>query len=139
MASEAVGKKQHQDIELTVIGNAFCLLIASAGLLAGSMTTHLSLAYWREDIAVLAITVFMGIRLLRSLMDAMTQYQDETPPPVHHYRPEAEEREPVQPEGVVTGQIPAVSSFSPDQVVEEVVKRIETQKAEAAKKNKFTN
>lgn len=137
-SSEAVGKKQPQDIELTVIGNAFCLLIASAGLLAGSMTTNLSLAYWREDIMALAITVFMGIRLLRSLMDAMTQYQ-ETPLPVRHHRAESPERVHVQPEEVVTGQIPAVSSFTPEQVVEEVVKRIETQKAETAKKNKFAS
>ena len=138
MTSEAVGGKQPQDIEITVIGNAFCLLIASAGLLAGSMTANLSLAYWREDIVALAITAVMGIRLLRNLMDAMTQYQ-ETPPVHHHHRAEAQERVNVQPEGVVKGQIPAVSSFSPDKVVEEVVKRIETQKAEAAKKYKTTN
>ena len=138
MASEAVRKKEPQDIELTVIGNAFCLLIGAAGLLAGSMVANFSPAYWREDIVPLAITVFMGIRLLRSLTDAMAQYQ-EAAPAVHHHRAEAEERVHVQPEEVVTGQIPAVSSYSPDQVVEQVVKRIEAQKAEAVKKNKFTN
>jgi hypothetical protein len=138
MASEAVGSKQPQDIEIVVIGNAFCLLIASAGLLAGSMTANLSLEYWREDIVALAITAVMGIRLLRSLMDAMTLYQ-ETPRVRHHHRTEAQERVNVQPEGVVMAQIPAVSSFSPDQVVEEVVKRIETQKADAVKNSKFTN
>ena len=138
MTSEAVGSKQPQDIEIAVIGNAFCLLIASAGLLAGSMAANLSLSYWREDIVALAITVVMGIRLLRNLMDAMTHYQ-ETPPVHHHHRAEAQERVNVQSEGVVMGQIPAVSSFSPDQVVEEVVKRIETKKADAVKKNKFTN
>ncbi|MGD0584486.1 MAG: hypothetical protein ABSA86_01745 [Oryzomonas sp.] len=138
MTSGAVGSKQLQDIEIAVIGNAFCLLIASAGLLAGSMAANLSLEYWREDIVALAITAFMGIRLLRNLMAAMTLYQ-ETPLVHHHQRAETQERVNVQPEGVVTGQIPAVSSFSPDQVVEEVVKRIEMQKAEAAKKNKNTN
>jgi NAD(P)-dependent dehydrogenase (short-subunit alcohol dehydrogenase family) len=138
MASEAVGSKQPQDIELAVIGNGFCLLIASAGLLAGSMAANLSLEYWREDIAVLVITAVMGIRLLRNLMDVMTLYQ-ETPLVHHHRRAEAQERVNVQPEGVVKGQIAAVSSFSPDKVVEEVVKRIETQKAEAVKKNKFSN
>ncbi|MDR3580019.1 MAG: hypothetical protein P4L44_08665 [Oryzomonas sp.] len=138
MASAAVGSKQPQDIEITVIGNAFCLLIASAGLLAGSMAANLSLEYWREDIVALAITAIMGIRLLRSLMDAMTLYQ-ETPLVHPQHRPEAQERVNVQPESVVQGQIAAVSSFSPDQVVEEVVKRIETQKADAAKKNKFTS
>jgi len=138
MASAAVERKQPQDIELSVIGNAFCLLIASAGLLAGSMTANLSLAYWREDIMALAIAVLMGIRLLRSLTDAMAHYQ-ESPRPVLRHRAEAQERVQVQPEGVVTGQIPAVSSFSPDHVVEEVVKRIEAQKADAAKKNKFSS
>jgi hypothetical protein len=138
MASEAVGNKQPQDLEIAVIGNAFCLLIASTGLLAGSMAANLSLEYWREDIMALAITGFMGIRLLRNLMDVMTLYQ-ETPQVRPHRRTEAQERVNVQPEGVVMGQIPAVSSFSQDQVVEEVVKRIETKKAEAAKKNQFTN
>ncbi|QEM69031.1 hypothetical protein FO488_13270 [Geobacter sp. FeAm09] len=138
MASHAVGRKEPQDIEITVIGNAFCLLIASAGLLAGSMTTNLSLAYWREDIVALGISVIMGIRLLRSLTAAMAQYQDA--PPVHQpRRAETQERVNVQPEKVVKGQLPSTPSFSPDQVVEEVVKRIETQKADAAKKNKFTN
>ena len=138
MASGAVGSKQPQDIEITVIGDAFCLLIASAGLLAGAMATNLSLEYWREDIAALVITAVMGIRLLRDLMDAMTQYQ-ETPQVPHHRQAEAQERVNVQSEGVVMGQIPAVSSFSPDQMVDEVVKRIEMQKADAVKKNKYTN
>jgi hypothetical protein len=138
MTSEAVGSKQPQDIEIAVIGNAFCLLIASAGLLAGSMAANLSLSYWREDVAVLAITAVMGIRLLRNLMDVMTQYL-ETPQVLHHQRAETKERVNVQSEGVVMAQIPAVSSFSEDQVIEEVVKRIETQKAEAVKKNRFTN
>lgn len=137
MASEAVGSKQPQDIEIAVIGNAFCLLIASAGLLAGSMAANLSLEYWREDIMALAITAVMGIRLMRNLMDVMTLYQ-ETPQVRHHHRAEAQERVNVQPESVVMGQIPDLSSFSPDQVMEEVVKRIETQKADAAKNNKFT-
>lgn len=137
MASQAVGRKAPQDIELTVIGNGFYLLIASAGLLAGSMTANLSLAYWREDIVALAITVIMGIRLVRSLTDAMTYYQEAPLPVRQPRRAETQERVNVQPEAVVTAQIPAVSSFTPDKVVEEVVKRIESQKAEAAKKNKF--
>lgn len=138
MASAAVGSKQSQDIEIAVFGDAFCLLIASAGLLAGSMAANLSLEYWREDIVALAITAFMGFRLLRDLMNAMTQYQ-ETPQVRPQRRAEAQERVNVQSEDVVMGQIPAVSSFTPDKVVEEVVKRIETQKAVAAKKNKFSN
>jgi len=143
VASEAVKGKQLQDIEMAVIGNAFCLLIAAAGLLAGTMAANLSLEYWREDIVPLAITVFMGIRLLRNLMDAMTLYQELPPRKVRHpHREDAQRRENVQPESVVTAQIPAVSTasgLSPEQVVEEVVKRIESQKADVAKKNKFTN
>jgi len=138
MASAAVGSKQPQDIEIAVIGDTFCLLIASAGLLAGSMAANLSLEYWREDIVALAIVAFMGFRLLRNLMGAMMHYQ-QTPLVRRQSRVEAQERVSVQPEGVVMGQIPAVSSYSPDQVVEEVVKRIETQKADAAKKNRFAN
>jgi hypothetical protein len=72
-------------------------------------------------------------------MDAMTLYQEEPLPARHPRRADTQERVNVQPEAAVAGQIPAVSSFTPDKVVEEVVKRIETQKAEAVKKNKFTN
>lgn len=138
MASQAVGSKQPQDIEITIIGDVFCLLLGSAGLLAGAMVTNLSLAYWREDIVALGIVAFVGAKLLRNLMDAMTQYQEPPSMPYHRHA-EPQERVNVQSEDVVMAQIPAAPSLSPDQVVDEVVKRIETQKAAAAKKNKFMN
>jgi hypothetical protein len=46
---------------------------------------------------------------------------------------------PILNEQVIVGQIPTKPSYSAEKVVEEVAKRIEAQKAEALKKNKFNN
>ncbi len=129
MANGAVVAKIPQDIEYRVIGNVFGLLIAAGGLLAGAMVTERSLDYWQEDIVPLGLLVFMGFRLLRNLMATMTLYQDA--PPLH---PKMSQRENVASEPLVMPQLPPTPGYTPDQVVEEVVKRIEAQKAEQARK-----
>jgi hypothetical protein len=45
----------------------------------------------------------------------------------------------VQADRASYAQLPSVPSFTAEQVVEEVARRIETQKAEAIKKNKMIN
>ena len=133
MAKTAVVKIS-PDIEYKVIGNALGLLIASGGLLAGAMVSERSLAYWREDVVPLALLVIMGVRLFRSFVTTMNFYQ-QVPP--HSAQPAAQaHRENVEPEPLVMPQISAPKEPSPEQVVEEVLKRIEVQKAEQAKKNK---
>jgi len=129
MANEALITKIPHDIEYRVIGNALGLLIASGGLLAGAMVTERNLDYWQEDIVPLGLLLFMGFRLVRNLIATMTLYQDEAP--IH---PKAAPRESVAAEPLVMPQLPQVPGYTPDQVVEEVVKRIEAQKAEQAKK-----
>lgn len=129
MANDAIVAKIPQDIEYRVIGNVFGLLIAGGGLLAGAMVTERSFDYWQEDIVPLALLVFMGFRLLRNLMATMTLYHDAPPLP-----PKAPQRENVAPEPVAMPQLPPTPDYSPEQVVEEVVKRIEAQKAEQARK-----
>lgn len=124
------------DIEYKVIGNAFGLLIASGGLLAGSMVSERSLAYWREDIVPLGLVVVMGILVYRGFMTTMDVYQDvpkhspRKPQPPQH-------RESVQADSMEMPQLPQTPpGYTPEQVVEEVVKRIEIQKAEQIKKHK---
>lgn len=134
MANEAVGIKVLQEIEYKVIGNAFGVLIASGGLLAGTMVSHRSFEYWQEDIVLIGLLAIMAFSLMRSFVAAMTAYQVMPA----HSRP-APLRENIQPDQVVVAQIPAPAKYTAEQVLDEVAKRIEAQKAEAMKKNKLVN
>jgi hypothetical protein len=128
MANNTLVTKIPDDIEFRAIGNAFGVLIAAGGLLAGAMVTERSLDYWQEDIVPLGLLIFMGLRLMRNLMASVTLYH-EMP-----LRPAAPHRESVASEPMAMPQLPSTSEFSPEQVVEEVVKRIEAQKAEQSRK-----
>lgn len=133
--AKTVEIKISEDIEFRVIGNAFGLLIASAGLLAGEMLRLRSFDYWLTDIIPLLLVIWMGFRLFRNFLSTMNAYQDIPPQRQHH----ASGANQIRSEQVITAQIPAKPVFSADKVVEEVAKRIEAQKAEALKKNKFSN
>jgi ABC-type nickel/cobalt efflux system permease component RcnA len=124
-----------EDIEFRVIGNAFGMLIASAGLLAGEMLRLRSFDYWLADIVPLLILIWSGFRLFRNFLSTMNAYQDAPSQGVHH----ASAASRLQGERVIAGQIASKPSYSADKVIEEVAKRIESQKADALKKNKFTN
>jgi hypothetical protein len=111
-----------EDIEYRVIGNAFGLLIACGGLLAGAMVRERSLEYWQEDIMPLLLILVMGFRLMRSLMATVLASQSQAPPP----RPS---REVVHPEEAIIAQLPEVPNYTPEQVLEAVARRIETKHA----------
>lgn len=137
MASESVKTlKIPDDIEYRVIGNAFGLLIASAGLIGGTMLRERSFEYWMDDLVPLLFSAYMAYRLFRNFMSTMTLYQDAP----HHQRRPATQR--VQADGVAYAQLPSKPSkpnYTAEQVVEEVAKRIEAQKLDAQKKNKMIN
>jgi hypothetical protein len=120
------------DIEFRVIGNAFGLLISSAGLLGGTMFNQRSFEYWMDDLVPLLFVAYMSFRLFRNFIATMTLYQDA--PPLHRVPAQR-----VHQEQPVYAQLPAVPNYSAEQVVEEVARRIESQKAEAIKKNKMVN
>lgn len=129
MANETDVIKIPDDIEYRVIGNAFCLLVASGGLLAGTMMAERSLEYWREDLVPLLLVFFFGFRLFRTLVNTMTLYQGgvaRSAVPVS--------RENIQRMHATVAQLPQNASYTPEQVVDEVVRRIEAQKAEAARR-----
>jgi hypothetical protein len=133
MASESVKTlKIPDDIEYRVIGNAFGLLISMAGLLGGTMLNQRSFEYWMDDLVPLIFSAYMAFRLFRNFISTITLYQDA--PPLH--RPALQR---VQSDHSGFAQLPSVPSFTAEQVVEEVAKRIEAQKAEAQKKNKMIN
>lgn len=133
--AKTVELKIPADIEFQVIGNAFGLLIASAGLLAGTMVRQRSFDYWLEDIVPLLIVAWLGFSLFRNLLSTWNAYRD-TPPPRPRKRSATTT---VNPEQVIVGQIPSRTVPTAEQVVEEVAKRIDAKKADTERKNKFTN
>jgi hypothetical protein len=135
LAAKTVDIKIPSDIEFRVIGNAFGLLIASAGLLGGTMMSQRSFEYWLDDFVPLMFVVWMSFRLYRNFLSTMTAYPDNPEPKSR----EEKSATSIHSEPVIAGRITAKSTPSPDQVLEQVAKRIEEQKEAAAKKNKFTN
>lgn len=132
--AKSVEIKIPDDIEFRVIGNAFGVLIASAGLLAGEMIRLRSLDYWLDDIVPLLLLVWMTFRLFRNFLSTMNAYQEVPSQGAHQ-----QAASPLKNEQVAAAQIPAKPSYSAEKVVEEVAKRIEAQKADAMKKNKMIN
>jgi len=125
------------DIEYRVIANAFGLLIASAGLLAGEMVRLRSFDYWQGDLVPLLLVGWLGFRLFRNFLSTMIAYHDVPTP--HAVVRDRDIRETLRSEKAAVAQIAAKTGYTADQVLAEVAKRIETQKTEAIKKNKFTN
>ena len=137
--AKTVDIKIPSDIEFRVIGNAFGLLIASAGLLGGTMISQRSFDYWLDDIVPLMFAAWMSFRLYRNFLSTMAAYPDiPKPNPVDDYAATSVYSEPVI-AGHITAKSTAKSAPSADKVLEQVAKRIEEQKESAAKKNKFTN
>ncbi len=124
------------DIEYNVIGDAFGLMIASAGLMAGTMVQQRSFDYWLDDIAILLIVAWFAFRLFRDLLSTMTLYKDVPPRKPTRISTEATT---VTPEQLIAGQLPAVTLPTPDQVVEEVARRIDEKRVKAQQANKFSN
>ncbi|MDD2897550.1 MAG: hypothetical protein PHI31_02435 [Desulfuromonadaceae bacterium] len=122
------------DIEFRVISNAFGFLIASAGLMAGEMVRLRSFDYWLDDIVPLLLLIWMGFRLYRNFLSTITAYQDFIPPAAEIR--DRHIRETLRSEKAAVAQIAAKTGYTPEQVVEEVAKRIETKKADALKKGK---
>jgi len=123
------------DIEFRVLGNLFGLLIASAGLLAGTMANQRSFDYWLDDIVPLAFVAWMCFRLYRNLLSTLAAYPDIP----RHEIDEGNSATKIKPEPVIAGRIAAKTVPTADQVLDEVTKRLEAKKKAAAEKNKFTN
>lgn len=129
MASGAVEIKIPADIEYRVIGNVFGLLIACGGLLGGAMVYQRSLEYWREDIVPLGLVLLLGYRLMRNILSTVIACQGAPPRPASPVS-----KENIQRLHATVAQLPEAVNYTPEQVIEEVARRIETQKANAAKR-----
>lgn len=135
--AKTVEIKIPDDIEYRVISNMFGLLIASAGLLAGEMVRMRSFDYWLDDIVPLLLMTWMGFRMYRNFLSTMNAYQGMTSH-ADVIRDKSITKA-IKSEPAAVAQIAAKTGYTQEQVVAEVAKRIEAQKADAAKKNKFTN
>ena len=135
--AKTVEIKIADDIEFRVIGNAFGLLIASAGLMAGEMLRLRSFEYWLDDIVPLLFVCWLAFRLYRNFLSTMNAYQNYSAPP--SVVRDRQIRETLKSEQATVGKIAAKTGYSADQVVVEVAKRIEAQKAADAQKKAKLN
>jgi hypothetical protein len=133
--AKSVEIKIPDDIEYRVISNAFGLLIACAGLLGGQMVRMRSFDCWTDDIVPLLLLCWLGFRLYRNFLSTMIAYR-EPPSPAHSPSRSATA---VQGESAIAGHLTGSNQYSAENVIAQVSKRIESQKAETAKRNKFTN
>jgi hypothetical protein len=132
--AKSVAIKIPEDIEFRVMGNAFSLLVISAGLLSGEMVRLRSFDYWLDDIVPLLLAVWMVFRLYRNFLSTLIAYRDEVPPPA--VARDRQIRDVLKSEKVAVAQIASKTGYTAEQVVSEVAKRIEAKKEEALKKNK---
>jgi len=88
-----------------------------------------SLDYWREDIVPLLLALFLVYRLMRNLLLTMAAYE---PPPKAPPTPVSKEN--IQRVHATVAQLPESTNLTPEQVAEEVARRIEAQKAAAVKR-----
>jgi hypothetical protein len=128
-SSGTVEIKIPADIEYRVIGNAFGLLIACGGLLGGAMVSQHSLEYWQEDIVPLGLILLLGYRLMRNILTTVTACQGAPLPPASPVS-----KENIQRVHAAVAQLPEAMNYTTEQVIEEVAKRIEAQKANAARR-----
>jgi hypothetical protein len=133
--AKSVEIKIPEDIEYRVIGNAFGLLICSAGLLAGEMVRLRSFDYWPNDIVPLIFVAWMSFRIYRNFLSTLVAYPGATAPKTIGGSATTS----VRSVPVIAGRIADKSGPSADQVLNEVAKRISAKKEDAVKKNKFTN
>jgi len=121
-AAKTVSIKIADDIEYRVIGNAFGLLIASAGLLAGEMLHQRSFEYWPNDIVPLMFTSWMAFRLYRNFLSTMAAYRDYVPSPA--VLRDRKIREALKAEHASVAEIAARTGLSEEEVAAEVSRRV---------------
>jgi len=129
-----------EDAEYRFIGNLFGMLIACAGLLAGTMVRERSLDYWLEDIVPLLLLALTLRGLIKSGLDLARDsiFYEEQKKQVA----EVLARQQSQMEAMTElGDLPKLAAkpkYSEEEVLEAVSKRIEQKREEAVKKNKLT-
>lgn len=123
------------DIEYRFWGNFFGIIIASFGLLGGVMMSNRSPEYWFDDIVPIFFLSFLIFRLFRTFIATMNIEQAETLQPSVKEQPERVYSETGAPVIAKIGN----KAFTAEEVMDQVAKRIESNKEAAGKKNKMVN
>lgn len=140
--AEKMQEGYSEGAEFRFLGNLFGLLMAAAGLLAGTMVRELSFDYWQEDVVPLLLLVVTLRGLIKSAMELAKDsiYYEEKKKQVAAAL--AKQEELMSAMGEEEGELPKIAAkpkFSEEQVLEAVSKRIEQQRDEAVKKNKLVH
>lgn len=119
--------------EYRVLAHLFGVLLACAGLLAGTMVHERSLDYWQSDLVPLLILLITGRGLLKSSMDLMrdSMVYTEKKHVVDAFL--AKQTEVLSPEPGEMPMLAAKPHYSEAEVLEAVSKRLEEQRSKAAK------
>jgi ABC-type nickel/cobalt efflux system permease component RcnA len=137
---EKTSEGYSEGAEFRFLGNLFGALIASAGLLAGTMLREKSSDYWLEDIVPLLLLAITLRGLLKSAMELAKDsiYYEEQKKQVIEALSKQEAMAAAMAEGA-DRELPKIASkpkYSEEEVIEAVSKRIEQQREDAQKKNK---
>lgn len=130
-----------EDAEYRFIGNLCGLLMACAGLLAGTMVQEGSLDYWLEDIVPLLLLTLTMRGLITSGLDLARDsifYEEQKKQVTEALARQQSRMEAMAADDL--GDMPKLASkpnYSEQEVLEAVSKRIEQQREEAMKKNKM--
>ncbi|CAH2030614.1 hypothetical protein [Trichlorobacter ammonificans] len=125
--------------EFRLLGNLFGALIASAGLLAGTMARERSFDYWLEDIVPLLLLVFTvrgvllnAVRLAQEaiIYDEKMEMLRKAMGPAMEQPADADLDLPL---------LPRKKGYTEEEVLEAVSKRIQEKREEAVKSNKLIN
>ena len=139
------GEGYTEDAEFRFIGSLFASLMASAGLLAGTMMRERSLEYWSEDIMSLLLLAFAVRGLVKSSLELVKDsmyYEEQRKYVEEALRKQQEmlaEMGDIPPNSVETHQISSKTKYSEEEVLDAVSKRIQQNKEEAVKKSKLVN
>lgn len=146
MSEKAIksGEGYTEDAEFRFIGSLFASLMASAGLLAGTMIRERSLEYWSEDIMSLLLLAFAVRGLVKSSLELVkdSMYYEEQKKYVEDALRKQQEMLSEMGDtanGAETHQISSKMKYSEEEVLDAVSKRIQQNKEEAVRKSKLVN
>ncbi len=140
--AEKMQEGYSEGAEFRFLGNLFGLLMAAAGLLAGTMVREGSFDYWLEDIVPLLLLGMTLRGLIKSAMELAKDsiYYEEKKKQVAEALMRQQELMAAMAES--EGELPKIAAkpkYSEEEVLEAVSKRIEQQRDEAVKKNKLVH
>lgn len=136
------GEGYTEGAEFRFLGNLFGALMASAGLLAGTMMHEGSTDYWLDDIVPLLLLAFTLRGLIKSALELAKDsifYEEQKKQVLEAMAKQEEMAASMAETGQELPRITTKHKYSEEEVLEAVSKRIEQNREEGLKKNKIVN